>query len=288
MKHQIHLRIGPIMFRIGSAWPGPIKLLNRLYQAYPRPAVAVPDFTVRLEPSSPLRRWIRPNIDIRGDFMLPEAQPLPLAHGVLAAEMAMNLQMALGQRRYLLLHASMVERDGKALMMTGLSGAGKSTLSAQLGERGWRFMGDEFALIDPNSGHARGFPRAISLKNEAVEVMQALIGTSDRFGPLLTDTPKGTIRHLMPWPDAIARMDEPARPALLLFPRFGHPPAIRPIGAAEVFMRLTQSSTNYVTLGEAGFRALTQFVHQVPARAVDYNDTASAIDLVEQTWAELA
>jgi HprK-related kinase A len=172
--------------------------------------------------------------------------------------------------------------------MTGMSGAGKSTLSALLGERGWRFMGDEFALIEPNTGRAHGFPRAISLKNEAVAVMQALVGASDRFGPLLTNTPKGMIRHLMPGPDAIDRMDKPARPALLLFPRFGHQSAIRSIGAAEVFMRLTQSSTNYVALGEAGFRALTQLVSQVPARAIDYEDTDSAIALVEQLWAELA
>src|SRR5690606_41632186 len=58
---------------------------------------------------------------------------------------------ALGWRRHLLLHASTVEKDGKALLMTGLSGSGKSTLSAMLAEKGWRFMGDEFALLNSDT-----------------------------------------------------------------------------------------------------------------------------------------
>lgn len=288
MKHRINLRIGPVLFRVGSLWPGPVDMLADLYRDYPQPGVAVPDFTVRLETEQWWRRWIRPSVAIHGDFMLPDAVPLPLEQGLLAAEMGMNLQMALGQRRYLLLHASMVERDGKALIMTGLSGAGKSTLSALLGERGWRFMGDEFALIDPATGLAHAFPRAVSLKNEAIPVMERLVNDPARFGPLLEGTPKGMIRHFIPPRDAIDRMDEPARPALILFPRFGHDPAIRSMGAAEIFMRLTQSSTNYVTLGETGFDALTRLVQSVPARAIDYADTDGAIRLVEQLWAELA
>ena len=53
----------------------------------------------------------------------------------------------------------------RALIMTGESGAGKSTLAALLGERGWRLMGDEFALIDLDDGTIHPFPRAVSLKN---------------------------------------------------------------------------------------------------------------------------
>ena len=58
--------------------------------------------------------------------------------------------------------------------MTGVSGAGKSTLSALLGERGWRFLGDEFVLIDPDTGNIAPFPRPISLKNEAIAAIEAL------------------------------------------------------------------------------------------------------------------
>jgi HprK-related kinase A len=285
MRHRLDLRIGPVHFRIGSDWRAPLAALERLYAPYPE-AGPVADFTVRLEAERIWRRWLRPSVAIKGDYILPDAAPLSLAHGLLAAEMGMNLQMALGQKNFLLLHAATVERDGRALLLTGESGAGKSTLAALLGERGWRLMGDEFALLDLEDGSLHPFPRAISLKNQAIGLFEGV--AADRLGPLLEGTPKGNIRHLRPAADAITRMDEPARPALILFPRYdpGFERAIRPVGAAEVFVRLTQASTNYVALGERGFDALTGLVGSTPARAIDYADTGMAVGLVEELWAQ--
>ena len=62
---------------------------------------------------------------------------------------------------------------------------------------------------------------------------------------------------------------------------------MRPVPPSEVFVRLTQASTNYVAMGERGFDALTGLVGQIPAQAIDYPDTQTAIDLVEQLWASV-
>jgi HprK-related kinase A len=287
VRHTFRLKVGPVGFRIGSDWAEPVAALRRLYDGYPAPE-GMCDFTVRLEAERPWRRFVRPAVAIRGDYVLPDAAPLPLAHGLLAAEMGMNLQMALGQRRYLLLHAGSVEREGRALILTGDSGAGKSTLAALLGERGWRFMGDEFALLDLEDGRLHPFPRAVSLKNDAPRLFAGV--APERFGPILEGTPKGRIRHLRPNAAAIAAMDRPARPALILFPRFGAdlPAAERPVGAAELFMRLTQASTNYVALGRAGFDSLARLCATVPARAIDFPSSEAALRLVEQMWERTA
>ena len=279
MKHRLTLRVGPASFRIGSAWRAPIADLASLYADYPA-AAAVPDFTVRLEPTRPWRRWLRPSVAIGGDYRLPEAAPLPLRHGLLAAEMAMNLQMALGWRRHLLLHAGVVERKGRALVLTGESGSGKSTLAALLAARGWRFMGDEFALLDPKTGTLAPFPRPVSLKNRSI----ALFPADRHWGPLLAGTPKGDIRHLAPDAAALAAMDEAARPMLIVFPSFGFAEAVCAVPPGEAFVRLTQASTNYTALGEAGFAALTRLVREVPAVAVDYPDTATALRLIDTLW----
>ena len=284
MRHELQLRVGPASFRIGSAWRGPVEAMRALYDLYPKPSGPC-DFTVRLEPHKRARRWLRPSVAVAGDFILPNASPLALRHGLLAGEMGMNLQMALGHARHLLLHAASVERDGKAVLLTGLSGSGKSTLAALLGESGWRLMGDEFALLDLVTGKLHPFPRPVSLKNESIDLLRRRVA-ADRLGPEMAGTPKGRIRHLVPREEAIRRMAEPAAPALLLFPRFGTDLsfATRPVGAAESFVRLTQASTNYVTLGEPGFDALLGLVRAVPARAIDFSSSDEAISAIEKRF----
>ena len=282
--HERFVRVGPARFRVASAWPAHLRELADLYRDHPDdPADLGVDFTVRLEPTRPWRRYVRPSVAIGGDFWLPDAAPLPLAQHLLAAEMGMNLQMALGWRRHLLLHASTVERGGRALIMTGHSGSGKSTLSAMLATDGWRFMGDEFALLDCATGAVHAFPRLVSLKNEAIPAMIAA-APGRRYGPLLRGTPKGDIRHLVPDAESLRRSNEPATPALLIFPRFGHDAAVRSVAAGETFVRLTQASTNYVALGEPAFGCLTNLVRGVPSRAVDFRSFEEAREQIEQLW----
>jgi HprK-related kinase A len=283
MSHAFAVKVGSRGFRVTSPWRAPLVQLEALYGGYPKPDGDIADHSVRLEARSLLRRFIRPSVAINGDYMIPEAVPLPLSMGLLAAEMGMNLQIALGERHFLLLHAATVEKSGRALILTGESGSGKSTMSAVLMSQGWRLLGDEFALVDPDSGLIHPFPRPISLKNAGVEALGALV-KDNRFGPLLKNTPKGVLRHLKPDAASIAAMDKPAQPALLLFPAFGHNKAKRPVGQGEVFVRLTQASTNYTALGERGFSALTRLVRSIPAQAIDYPDTRTGVRLVEQLW----
>jgi HprK-related kinase A len=281
MRHAFSVRVGPVGFRIGSAWKTPIEALRDLYAGYPAPEDGVADMTARLQPERPWRRWVRPSVSVTGDFWLPDAAPLPLAQGLLAAEMAMNLQVALGWRRHLLLHCSAVERNGRVLLMSGASGSGKSTLATLLAMRGWRFLGDEFAFVGLEDGRIHPFPRPSSLKNASVAAVRAAGGT---VGPVIEGTPKGTIGYWRAPETAVARMAESAPPALLLFPRYGFAESVERLAPSEIFMRLTQASTNYVALGEPGFAALTRLATTVPALAVDYPDGEAGLALVERLW----
>ncbi|USI74107.1 HprK-related kinase A [Sphingomonas morindae] len=282
MRHQHAITVGPVRFRIGADWAAPIAALRALYAGYPDEE-RVPDCTVRLTAPRPWRRLVRPAVTISGDYWLPDTVPLPLAQGLVAAEMGMNLQVALGWRRHLLLHAAALERDGRVLLLAGASGSGKSTLAALLMLAGWRFLGDEFALVGREDGCIHPFPRPASLKNAAIAVVRAAGGV---IAAEIPGTPKGRIGYVRPPAAALARMAEPAPPALLLLPRFGAAEAVAAVPPSEAFVRLTQASTNYVALGEAGFVALTRLIAAVPVCAIDYPDSAAALRLVERLWAE--
>lgn len=285
--HELTLRIGPVTYRIGSPWAEPIRELRSLYAGYPQAEDGIATVTARIGPPNALRRWLRPQVLIEGDHQLDGTVPMALRHGMLALEMAMNMQVALGERRRLLIHAAAVERGGQALILPGDSGSGKSTLAAMLGERGWRLLADEFVMIDLDSGLAWPFPRAISLKNSAITAMEAMVTDRSRFGPLLSDTPKGVLRHLRPNEDAIARMDEPARPALILFPSYGFEAASDGVSQSELFARITEGSTNYIALGEAGFARLLEMVETIPSARFAYPDGPTAVAIVEQFCAEI-
>ena len=82
MKHSIMIGVGPRAFCIGSDWLRPVEALAGLYAVYPAPA-DIPHFTVRLEAERWYRRFLRPSVSIRGDYMLPEALPVSLAHGLI-------------------------------------------------------------------------------------------------------------------------------------------------------------------------------------------------------------
>lgn len=278
--------VGPFVFELRSPVAGVIAAANRLYRDYPADAGGIVDYSVAVLPPSPLRRWIRPKLVLACDIEIPFMSPVPVEHGLLALEMGMNLQIAAGMHRFLLLHAAAVARDGQALVMTGDSGAGKSTLAATLGYRGWRFLGDEFALLSPIDNRLHPFPRPTSLKNSSIDLLRTE-APADRFGPRFENTIKGTIQHLLPPTDAIATMSQPAAPRLIVVPRYQaeSEPWSRRLGKSEAFVRLSQASTNYRSLGEPAFEALWTLVDTTPAYEISYGSTAAAEAVIQELWA---
>ena len=263
-----------------------MRAVDSLYRDYPRlPDDEVADYAVAVRPASAVRAVVRPKLMLDCDIEVPEMAPVPVEHGLLALEMGMNLQIAVGMHRYLLLHAGAIARGGDGLILSGDSGAGKSTLATMLGHAGWGFLGDEFAMIDPADGSLIPFPRPSSLKNESIDLLRP-IAPSERFGPIFTNTVKGTVQHLAPPAEAIAAMDRPVRPRLLVVPAFtpGAEGGVRPLSALEAFMLLVRSSTNYGQLGERGFDTAWRLAHAVPAFEIVYGSTAEASALIDTLW----
>lgn len=280
------VRVGPFAFELRSPLREVVAAADRLYRDYPSNAAdGIADYSVAVHPTSPLRRWFRPKLALACDVEIPFMAPVPREHGLLALEMGMNLQLAAGMHRFVLIHAGAVARPGGALVMTGDSGAGKSTLAAMLGHRGWRFMGDEFALLDPADARFRPFPRPISLKNASIELLRG-VAPADRFGPRFEGTIKGSVQHLAPPVDAIAAMDEAVPARLIVMPNFatGTEPSLRRMSRAETFFQLSQASTNYRVIGEPAFDAVWRVVEAAPAYEISYGSTEDAEALIAELW----
>ena len=66
-------------------------------------------------------------------------------------------------KRYLVLHASTVARNGQAVMMPARSNSGKSTLATIMVEAGFDYLTDEASFVDLETGDVVAFPKPIML-----------------------------------------------------------------------------------------------------------------------------
>lgn len=285
---SFRVRIGPVIFNLRSPYRGLIAETRSLYRDYPQGfAGEVYDFAVEARPTSALRRFIKPSLTFGGDFTLDEIVPVERRLGLLGFEMAINLQMALGYLRHAVIHAASAARDEEAVLITGESGSGKSTLSALLSySAGWRHLGDELALLSVGGPlELHPYPRPIGLKNESIAEMEGR-APADRFGPLLTETVKGDVRHLLPPKPALDAMQTPAQPRLIISPHFqpNAEPGFRRMTESECYVRLSTASTNQLRLGESGFDSLVRLVRTVPGYDIVYGSSDQALKLVEKLW----
>lgn len=80
----------------------------------------------------------------------------------------------LHQREQIVLHASTVRVNGKAVLFCGVSGAGKSTIAAALAQRGFPLVTDDFCAITMSGGapmvHSDG--RQLKLWAQAIEKLE--------------------------------------------------------------------------------------------------------------------
>jgi len=275
-------RSGPFVVRLRTPIKGLQPLLRWCYDAAEEPAAdAYVHLNLRVDQGPLRRRFLKPQAVFRFENRTP-FEPYPQNHAFPLLEWGTNWCIAMRGHRFLMLHAGVLERGGQALILPAMPGSGKTTLTAALAYRGWRFLSDEFALIDGDRGHVHPLPRAAPLKNNAIDVIRALAPAAE-IGPVFEKTRKGTVAHLRPPRDALERQHETAAPAWIVFPRYiaGHDLRIGRLSRSMAFTRLSQNSFNYRILGATGFERLATLIRRCACFSAEYgrlDDIAAALE----------
>jgi hypothetical protein len=277
LKVGLDLRTGPFVFRITTREIQVAEGLLTLYADFPLESHALRDFHVGIERPANLRRWFRPQIRFIHDTLAPFT-PLPANHALASLEWGMNWCIASYGHHVLGLHAAVLERNGRAILLPGEPGAGKSTLTAALALSGWRLLSDEIALIRLNDGLLLPLARPVNLKNASIDIIRQRYPQAV-FGPVSLDTHKGTVAHLKPPEEAVARMDMPALPAWVVFPRWeaGAPARFQTRSRADTFIYAGDNAFNYSLLGEAGFLALQGLIDRCECLDFRYGELEDAL-----------
>lgn len=274
----VAIGIGPFDFRVRARARGLATPLHALYRDYPLLAgervlhghVEVRD-VVRFLPRP--RRRVRFLVDGRAPHEdMPAGQALPVL------EWGINLVVALRFHCFLMLHAAVLERGCRALLLPAWPGHGKTTLCAALAHRGWRLFSDEFGLVRPGTRELVPIPRPMPLKNASIEVIRRFAPEA-YLGPVIPNTRKGTIAHVRPPEGSIVRADETAPAAWLVYPRWeaGAALMLEEIPKSEGFLQLVTNAFNYEMLGEAGFTTARDLVDGTRCFRLVYSDLDEAV-----------
>ena len=275
-------RTGPFSFRVHSDTSLVSDGFQLLYANYPLvPDHAFCDFDLEVSRPRGLRRHLRPQVRFRFDGA-NTFEPLPLPHAFPLLEWAMNWCISTHVNQYLLIHAAVVERGGRALILPAPPGSGKSTLCAALVYRGWRLLSDEVAVIPFDGSGLKALARPISLKNESINVIARFVPGAI-LNKLAHNTSKGTVTHLLAPPEHVARVDEAALPAWVVFPRWqaGAAAQLTTRDRADTVVQLAKNSFNYGVLGKRGFDTMSNLVAACACHDFVYSDLNDAMSVFD-------
>ena len=281
-EEGICLKIPPFVAHIRSPIPLVAEGLLALYADY--------EFSVMQEQFADFhvavnfgRRLPKPLCIFEIDGMQPFT-PLAAAEAVAFLEWGLNWCVTEYCQTLLTIHAAVLERGGRVLIMPAPPGSGKSTLCAALLLNGWRLLSDEMALLDTKTGLVQPAPRPVSLKNRSIDIIRRLAPNAV-FGPVAHNTMKGTVSHMRPPSESVARANEPALPAWVVFPKYiaDAPANLTPRPKGDSFMQLVENSFNQNVHGRSGFDALSDLI----ARSDCYDFSYGHLDEAIRVFSEL-
>lgn len=273
----LRVGIGPFNVCIQTRLMSLVKKLYTLYALYPLADNEIAEFHAKIVPKQSLRWPFTPFIRFLVDNQAP-FQVVPAAQALPTLEWGINLAIALRVNHLLLFHSAAVERNGHVLLLPAWPSSGKTTLCTALIHRGYRLFSDEFGLMAPQSTQFLPIPRLMPLKNQAIGIIRKYLPEAV-LGPEIHGTQKGTVAHVRPPEESIARMREPAHARWIVFPKWAPDAALRlePLPRSEAFLLLASNAFNYEVLGETGFAAVTRLVQNCECRKLVYSDFDSAL-----------
>jgi len=282
---RLFLGTGPFISRIRTSIASVQSGIALLYAGFPvYDDAPFADFHVALaRPRNP-RRWYRAQVNFQFDGWTP-FKPLPLSQAFAMFEWGMNWCVVNHAHRYLVLHAAVVEKNGRAMIMPAPPGSGKSTLCAALVASGWRLLSDELAIISPETTSLVPLPRPVGLKNQSIDLIRQR-HPEIPVGKEAWDTAKGTVAHMQPPLASVSGQGEEAMPAWILFPKYtaGHSLELETYSKAQSLLRLIENAFNFTVLGLRAFDTLSRVVDCSDCFTLEYsnlNDAIARLDALE-------
>jgi len=279
---NFYVRTGPFTAHVRTSIPGLLRQIAFLYEGHTVARDgAFADFHITVRRPTGVRRWYRQQAQFLVDGLMP-FNALPLDQALPMFEWGLNWCVANHPVPYLIIHAAAVEKGGGAAILPGMPGAGKSTLTAGLVNSGWRLLSDELTIISLADGKIRALARPMSLKNESIEVIRAFAPQA-KMSDVIRDTTKGNVALVRAPSESILRVDEPAVPAWIIFPKYmnGLPAVLERKSKAATLIQIGKNAFNYSQYGARAFSMLADIVEACDCYSFSYALLSEAIEIFD-------
>ncbi len=277
------IKIGPFWINLRTGIPDMLRHIAFFYGDYETTQSELfYDFHITLKSSRGVRRWVKPQVHFLLDEYAP-FKPLPYVHAFAMFEWGLNWCIATTAHHYLIVHAAVLEKAGRGVILPGMPGSGKSTLCAAMSLRGWRLLSDEMALLDPQTLEITPVPRPVSLKNDSIQIIKKFSSMAE-IGPSAKDTAKGTVAHLKPTPASVQQAGERCRSLAIIFPKYqvGSGTCLTRKAKNRALLEIQENAFNTHILGKDGFGAAKSLIETNPVYLLTYSNMDEALTTLDE------
>lgn len=249
-----------------------------LYADFETAASDGPEIQVRVSPQPfSLRHRRRFDVSVNRRVQFTPARRAELLPYV---EWAINWEVPRLLPRCLHLHASALCVNGHGIILPGASGSGKSTLAAGLLTRGWQYLCDEFAIIDPHTFHVLPYPRALCIKKPSFPAI-ASVGLATHGRHHLKGT-KGYVGFIQPARLRSNALASACPVRIIVFPRYtpGAAPRLRSVHRAEAAFALHHVCFNLLDHRTPALEIIAQLVRGADCYELVSGELRATCDLV--------
>ena len=166
--HKLTLRFFDLDIEISSDSDAHVDLFARMYRRFltegsPATLQPPPQFILQTRPDNP---WGKPVLSLDGEVW-PVDDPRML-NGYFY-DCILNAIIA-RVRSHFLIHAGVVGRQGRGIILAGDGSHGKTTLVLELVRRGFKFLSDEMAALGRADHRVHPFPRSLRIEPGTLEL----------------------------------------------------------------------------------------------------------------------
>jgi Coenzyme PQQ synthesis protein D (PqqD) len=182
------------------------------------------------------------------------------------------------------LHAGVVGKGGRCILLPAAAGSGKSSLTAALTHSGFGYFSDEVALIDRGTFQVSPVPLAVCVKSTGWEVMSRYYPEIPTLPTHLRDDGK-VVRYVPPRAAAVQKT--PAPVSHIFFPRYikGEPTKLKPLARSDALARLMEECLVLRhRLDQDNARELVRWIATIDCYALSFSSLDEAVALVESTF----